>query len=95
MNKLWLVPVGFLLAFSCDTADEIEAEIDCQSICDRYAECFDDGYDVSACQDRCEDNIDTGDIEQRDVDECSDCIDDKSCTGAAFSCASECLSVVP
>jgi hypothetical protein len=95
MNKLMLIPVALVLAFACDAADEIEAEIDCQSICDRYAECFDDDYDVTACQDRCEDNIDSGEIEQNDVDECSDCIEDRSCTGATFACATECLSVVP
>lgn len=95
MNKIVLIPLGLLLAFGCGTADELEAEIDCQSICDRYSECFDADYDVSACQERCEDNVDTGDIEQEDVDECSDCIDDRSCTGATFACTTQCASVVP
>jgi hypothetical protein len=92
-----IIPVAALmLAFaSCDAADEIEAEFDCQSICERYSECFDAEYDVSACQGRCENDIDSGEIEQNDVDACADCIDDRSCSGATFNCAAECVSVVP
>jgi hypothetical protein len=95
MKKIWLIPVALFLAYGCDAADDIEAEIDCRSVCNRYSECFDEGYDVGACQDRCEDSIDTGDLSQEDLDECDNCIDDRSCADATFSCATQCLSVVP
>jgi hypothetical protein len=95
MIRLCLIPVALILALGCDAADEIEAEVDCRSVCQRYSDCFDEDYDVTACQDRCEDNIDTGEIEQSDVDACDNCIDDRSCAGGVLSCTTECLSVVP
>lgn len=95
MKKAWLIPVALFVAFGCDAADEIEAEIDCRSVCNRYAECFDEGFDVSACQNDCENGIDSGDLQQSDLDECDTCIEDQSCAEATFSCATECLSIVP
>lgn len=95
MKKAWLIPLGVFIALGCDAADEIEAEIDCQSVCDRYAECLDADYDVSACQDRCEDDVDTGDLSQGDLDDCENCIEERSCANATFACATECGSIVP
>jgi len=95
MKKAWLIPVGLFLAFGCDAADQIEAEIDCHSVCDRYSECFDADYDVSACQNDCENGVDNGELAQSDLDECDACIADRSCADATFSCATECLSIVP
>jgi hypothetical protein len=95
MKKAWLIPVGLFLALGCDAADEIEAEIDCRSVCDRYSECFDADYDVSACQNECENSIDNWSLSQGDLDECDGCIGDRSCADATFSCTTECLSIVP
>ena len=95
MNKYWLIPVGLFLAYGCDAADQIEAEIDCQSVCDRYAECLDADYDVSACQNDCENSVDSGDLSQSDLDDCENCIEDRSCSGATFACATECIGIVP
>lgn len=95
MKKAWLIPVGLVLALGCDAADDIEATIDCRSVCDRYAECIDTDYDVSACRDDCENSIDSGDLSQTDLDQCDNCIEDRSCSGATFACATECLSIVP
>jgi hypothetical protein len=95
MKKVWLIPLGLFLAYGCDAADEIEAKIDCRSVCNRYSECFDDGYDVSACQDRCENDVDTGDLAQSNLDDCENCIDDRSCADATFSCTAECIRIVP
>jgi hypothetical protein len=90
MKKVWLIPIGLFLAFGCDAADEVEAEIDCNTVCGRYSECFDEDYDISECQDRCEDSVDTGDLAQSDLDDCENCIDDRSCAGATFNCAARC-----
>jgi hypothetical protein len=95
MKKIWLIPLGVFLAIGCDAADEIEAEIDCRSVCDRYSECFDGDYDVSGCQNDCENAVDSGDLQQSDLDECDNCIEDRSCADATFSCAVECSSIVP
>lgn len=79
----------FLAGAGCD---EAEQAIDCNQICNRYSDCVDDDYDVSACRDRCEDMLDE---DPNGADECEACIDDRSCTGAVFNCAAECAGIVP
>lgn len=87
---------GCALSFAaCGVDDELENEIDCQAICQRYSDCFDADYDVSGCQDRCEDDVDQGELTSNEVDACSDCIDDRSCASGTLSCTTECLGIVP
>jgi hypothetical protein len=81
--------------FACGAEKEIENEIDCQSICQRYSDCFDSSYDVSACQDRCENDVDRGELTFEEVDACDDCIDDRSCASGTLNCATECVGIVP
>lgn len=85
-----------LFGFACDSADRIDNRLDCRQICDRYAECIDDDYDVGACREQCRDSAnDDGDFEGR-VEECSDCIDNgDSCAADTFQCAAECVGIVP
>jgi hypothetical protein len=89
------------IAFVCSTAlmllncNSVDAAIDCGSICSRYKDCFATNYDVDKCSTRCKDTADK-DRDYRDkADACHNCIEDRSCGGDAFSCATECLGVVP
>lgn len=77
---------------SCGEADKI---FDCQSVCDRYKNCFDSTYDVGTCRSRCKDKADADETFQKKADACESCIDDKSCSEATFKCATECAGVVP
>ena len=87
---------GCALSFAaCGVDDEIENEIDCQNICQRYSDCFDADYDVSSCQNSCENGVDRGDLTFDEVDDCSDCIDDRSCASGTLSCVDECAGIVP
>jgi hypothetical protein len=95
MRSLFAIGVVFALAVGCSAKDEIEQEIDCHSICQRYSDCFSADYDVSACQDSCEDNVDQDPSYMDKVDACENCIDDRSCTNATFVCADECVGIVP
>lgn len=95
MKKFLALPFVLLVAASCDLTEDVEAEIDCNAICQRYADCFDEDYDVSACQDRCEDDVDQGELTMDEVNACYDCIDDRSCAEGTLSCATECLDIVP
>jgi hypothetical protein len=95
MRSLFAISLVFALAAGCSAKDDIEQEIDCHSICDRYSECFDADYDVSACQDSCEDSVDADPSYMDKVDACENCIDDRSCTNATFACATECAGIVP
>jgi len=45
-----IVTTATTLANGCGTADEV---FDCQSVCTRYHDCYDSGYDVDACRQRC------------------------------------------
>jgi hypothetical protein len=75
--------------------NQIDRVTDCQDICSRYSDSFDSTYDVSACRSRCtEDAENSDDFDQR-VDQCENCLDDRSCTSSAFSCSAECVTIVP
>ena len=99
--KSWMIAcaaVGLMGFAGCsednNPIEQADEALDCNSICDRYQECFDEDYDTDKCADRCEERAD--DPDHRDQEErCSDCIDGASCGGAAFNCATECLGIVP
>lgn len=86
-----LLAFAVLAFFGCKTADNA---VDCQGICNRYQECFDEKYDVSDCTERCLDDASNEGYDTQ-ADECVRCIDDKSCTSATFTCATQCGGIVP
>ncbi len=79
-------------ADGCGTA---EAIFDCQSVCSRYRDCYDSGYDVDGCRQRCRTNSAKDPAVRDDADQCEACIGDKSCLSATFSCATTCGTIVP
>jgi hypothetical protein len=101
MNTRILIPALALLAATtfftltgCGSADQVEAAFDCDSICDRYKDCFDSDYDAEACMDRCQDEADNDADYRRRVDECEVCADNRAC-GESFACVDECVGIVP
>jgi hypothetical protein len=78
-----------------DDADELINTITCGDVCERYADCFDDDYDVDACTERCENETTPDEEKEAELEECDACIDDESCTSAAFECTTECAQFVP
>lgn len=88
-----ILGLGFLAA-ACgdDVIDDITNTIDCTDVCQRYSDCFDENYDVSACVDRCEEDADVDDAR---LERCENCIDDESCTAALFECTADCVGIVP
>ena len=78
--------------FGCSAATNA---IDCNGICDRYQSCFDSSYDTTSCESRCRSNSDTNSNYMDMSQACSDCITDKSCASATFTCGSECAGIVP
>jgi hypothetical protein len=73
----------------------IKNAVDCDGICNRYQSCFDSSYDTGACESRCRDNADKDDDFASKVDDCHNCIDDKSCASATFNCGTPCANIVP
>jgi hypothetical protein len=96
MQKLGFVSMFTLVAAFATTApgcSDAENAYNCDQICDRYKDCFDANYDADACQSRCESKADDASFADK-AESCETCIDDKSCTGA-FSCADDCVGIVP
>lgn len=87
--------VSFSVAACSEVVDEVTNTVSCADVCDRYSECFDKDYDVSACTDRCEDDADASEERETRLEACDDCMDDTSCSGAVFNCATECVGIIP
>lgn len=92
-NKFVLSSILYLLATAAG-CNSVDNAIDCGAICSKYKDCFDSDYDTAACESRCRSNAEQPDYEAK-VEACETCIDSRSCTGAAFGCATECAAVVP
>jgi hypothetical protein len=93
-------PIAFTLLLAalgaCGSDDPITAldrDSDCSHICEKYRDCASSNYDVNACEDRCQDMVSNKDTAR--IDDCRDCVNEKSCVGSAFDCASECVGIVP
>lgn len=80
---------------ACAVVQKVEAAIDCNGICERYASCFDKSYDVSACASRCRASASERPNFRRKADLCHACITERSCVAATFACVTECVAVVP
>jgi hypothetical protein len=94
LAALPLLLVGSLggAVVSCDAADRL---FDCQSVCNRYKDCYDSKYDVGTCRGRCRDKAAMDAAFEQKASSCENCMDDKSCAETTFKCATECLGVVP
>lgn len=88
---------GLLLGFALTPSGcgDVDAAFDCQAVCSRYASCYDADYNVSQCRDVCRAKAKNDAQQRAKADQCEACIDDKSCASATFSCATECVGIVP
>ena len=87
-----------LLAGGCGDdgpIEELTNQATCSDVCHRYAECFDDDYDVDGCTERCTDDATAKEEKEEKLELCDECIDDESCAGAVFNCTTECAPFVP
>ncbi len=98
MRQGLVVVLGLVLglsAASCgDEVDKIDNKITCSSVCNRYKDCFDSDYDVEQCTDTCEAEANNDNDKEQRLEDCDDCIDGESCSGAAFGCATECTGII-
>lgn len=90
------LPLTLVTVIGCSEAvDDINNSIDCNTVCQRYADCFNADYDVDGCSDKCENRAGSDEDLQRQLRSCDACIDDRSCTSATFACADDCAGIVP
>jgi hypothetical protein len=95
-TKALLSAIAMIAALSgCSNGPiaEIDEEVDCANICDRYRDCYNASYDTAACRNRCQGVVDGGDSARADM--CDACLDSSTCIGAAFGCATECQGILP
>lgn len=92
-NALGLSLLLALGVTACNPIEEIEEEVDCNDLCNRYRTCYDEGYDVAACEDRCGEFVDGGDPAA--ANSCDACLDSNSCATTPFNCAAECEGLLP
>ena len=90
-----LVLAVTVLFGGCAVVQKIDTAIDCNGICDRYASCFDKGYDTVACASRCRESAGKDGDFRLKAETCNKCISERSCVAATFACVSECVGVVP
>ncbi|MGC4095249.1 MAG: hypothetical protein QM756_46470 [Polyangiaceae bacterium] len=96
LKVLLRIGLGLVVASSAlGGCSDVKNTITCSEVCNRYKGCFDSSYDVSACTDRCKTRAGSDSDKQSQLDQCDACIEDKSCASATFSCATECVSIVP
>lgn len=74
-----------------NTIQEIDQAVDCNDLCNRYADCFDSEYDRAACRDRCNETVDN---DPRAANDCDTCLDDRACS-ESFTCGNECFGLIP
>ena len=99
MRRL-LVPLflfcGVALAgFGQTSCDSVDTAFDCESVCSRYRDCYDSNYNVGACRESCRSRAANDPNVKGAADACEACIDNMSCAGATFNCASSCSNIVP
>ncbi|MCA9610246.1 MAG: hypothetical protein KC619_31840 [Myxococcales bacterium] len=75
------LPLSFVFLLATGCVSEIDREIDCFSICERYEDCLPGDQDQAACRDRCDDRS------PGEVDECDACLDASTCAECTFECA--------
>lgn len=84
--------MGFFGSSGCDSVD---AAFDCQAVCERYRDCFDQGYDVAACRSDCRTASANDSTVRAKADACEACIGPMSCISSVFNCAQDCGAIVP
>lgn len=80
-----LLGLAVIVANGC----ALDTAVDCRSLCERYAECFDTSTDLNACASRCESRVEADENDRADM--CDSCLDDNAtCATAVVACASSC-----
>jgi hypothetical protein len=93
-SRRWLMLLALGLAGGAISACHSDA-VDCSSVCNRYRDCVDQGYDVGACESKCTSNAG----KNRDFDDrlthCQSCTEGRTCSETVASCIPACVGVVP
>ena len=76
-------------------ATNIETNLECKEICNRYATCYDPKYTVNACADTCAQKARSDGEFRRAADACNECMTANACVAVTASCGSQCSTVVP
>ncbi len=87
---LFLALTSVSLFGGCSAANDVSNHFSCNDVCQRYATCFNSGYDVDGCTSKCESDADNNGDKQNQLDSCDNCIGDKSCVSDFATCSGSC-----
>jgi len=88
------LPMLMLLTIAtsaCSATNDLDVEIDCNNICQRYRDCWDSSYDVDSCRTRCDE---FNNVDRRSANECDTCLDSRACA-ESFACGNVCMGLLP
>ena len=86
-QRRWLVlALGFGVGLAGGALSACHSDAaDCSSVCNRYRDCVDQGFDVGACESKCTSNAG----KNRDFDDrlthCEACTQDRTCSETVIS----------
>src|SRR4051812_38230874 len=66
----------------------------CGDACERYAACFNQNFDVNACENNCEARLNDTTIQVQTTDDCLNCIGASICSAATYNCSPVCGSII-
>jgi hypothetical protein len=80
-----------------EVREEVTNRIACGQLCDWSVDCGRSQLSKDACEDDCEDKADANDDFRREVEDCSECIDndDLTCQQNEEICSDECDIAAP
>lgn len=81
--------------------DDIEADADCQDVCEAWQACGNPNFNVDDCEGDCRLINDQSLVFERQVEICTQCVDDAENAGGScledgsFACGDVCAGIVP
>jgi len=91
-NALFIIATLTMLT-TLGGCSKIGEAIDCEQMCEEIQTCVDGNLDVHRCSDRCEDKADDNKL-RRQLDECTDCLDNNYSCGEINDKCPVCESVI-
>jgi len=89
------VLAGVLSFVGAGGCEETQNAFNCSDLCNRYRDCFNQGYDVGQCEDRCRNVANSSSANHDQANNCQNCLNQNSCLGAAALSCPSCSGYLP
>ncbi len=65
----------------------------CDAYCERFRDCVNADLEVGQCADKCEEASKQNEAHAEKVEECAQCVEERTCSEAFSSCVDDCFGV--